>query len=159
MAVEMPPPIEDGRVVSKGAIGGTGSRMASLVQPKPRVVTLAHCPRHSILTNAAATGRCTCFDGLRRAGAEPAERQAPEPPEPRELLTLRQLVVYSGLSERTLRGYLHRQVQPLPHYRVAKKILVRRADFDHWLDQFRRGADGDEIGRAVDEIFGRLAAP
>ncbi len=121
---------------------------------------MADCPQHSILTNAAATGRCTCLDGLRRAVAEPAERQAPEPPaEPRELLTLRQLVVYSGLSERTLRGYLHRRVQPVPHYRVARKILVRRAEFDHWLDQFRRGADGDEIGRAVDEIFGRLAAP
>lgn len=133
------------------------------------------CPQHWI-ANTAATGSCRCFDRAHQhAGfeSEPTGSQATEehrdrtdresakeqPAEQRELLTIKQLVAYSGLSERTLRGYLHRPVQPLPHYRVAKKILIRRSEFDEWLIQFQRAANGDEIGRAVDELFSGLTGP
>ena len=44
---------------------------------------------------------------------------------------------YSGLSERTLRGYLTHPVHPLPCYRIGGKVLVRRSDFDEWARRFR----------------------
>lgn len=51
---------------------------------------------------------------------------------------LKDLASYSGLGLRTLRGYLHHSVSPLPHYRIGGKILVRRSEFDSWAKQFRR---------------------
>ncbi len=121
------------------------------------------CLQHAILTNNPASPGSWCCDGLHRdarSESEPGARHAPEPAaEQRELLTIGQLVAYSGLGERTLRGYLHRRVQPLPHYRVAKKILIRRSEFDGWLDRFRRAADGDDVGRVVDEILSGLTGP
>ena len=99
----------------------------------------------------------------RRPGeAVPAQEagrpRAPFPPSA-EYLSLKELVAYSGLSERTLRGYLHRRAQPLPHYRVAKKILVRRSEFDGWLAQFRRADGGDGIDSMVEEILSGLIWP
>ena len=52
-------------------------------------------------------------------------------------LPLAALARYSGLSVRTLRGYLVHPCHQLPHFRVGGKILVRRSDFDTWADQFR----------------------
>ena len=52
-------------------------------------------------------------------------------------LSLRALSVYGGLSVRTLRGYLTHPAQPLPHYRVGGKILVKRSEFDGWIRAFR----------------------
>ena len=77
------------------------------------------------------------------------------PPE-REILTIKQLVAYSNLSERTLRGYLHRRVQPLPYFQVAKKILVFRSTFAEWLTPFRGADRSEEIARVVDEVFSSL---
>jgi hypothetical protein len=47
------------------------------------------------------------------------------------------LPAYSGLSERTLRGYLCHPSHPLPCYRIGGKVLVRRSEFDRWAEQFR----------------------
>lgn len=52
-------------------------------------------------------------------------------------LPLRALAAYSGLSVRTLRGYLVDPSRPLAHYRIGGKILVRRTDFDAWAANFR----------------------
>jgi hypothetical protein len=51
-------------------------------------------------------------------------------------LPLRVLADYSGLSVRTLRGYLAHAARPLPHYRIGGKVLVRRTEFDAWAVQF-----------------------
>jgi hypothetical protein len=53
------------------------------------------------------------------------------------LSVTRGLPEYSGLSERTLRGYLTHPSHPLPCYRIGGKVLVRRSDFDRWAEQFR----------------------
>jgi Helix-turn-helix domain len=55
-------------------------------------------------------------------------------------LPLTRLAQYSGLSVRTLRGYLADRVRPLPYFKVGGKILVARADFDAWVGQFRVNA-------------------
>lgn len=67
-------------------------------------------------------------------------------------LPLRTLAAYAGLSVRTLRQYL--ELPPgraLPCYRVGGKILVRRSEFDAWVQQYRsRGRP--ELARALKEL-------
>jgi hypothetical protein len=48
-------------------------------------------------------------------------------------LSLAELVAYSGLGLRTLNRYLVDPDQPLPHYRVGARVLVKRSEFDSWL--------------------------
>ena len=67
-------------------------------------------------------------------------------------LSLKALTSYSGLSVRKLREYLVDPVYPLPSYRVGGKILVRRSEFDGWLQQFRKANDGREARELVDRI-------
>jgi Helix-turn-helix domain len=62
-------------------------------------------------------------------------------------LPLRDLSGYSGLGVRTLRGYLVHASHPLPHYRMAGKILVKRSEFDRWMQEYRR-----EVPSCVDAI-------
>ncbi len=80
-------------------------------------------------------------------------------------LSLEALSEYSGLSVRSLRAYLTDPHNPLPHFRmrephiiamasgkrrtVSGKILVRRSDFDRWMQAFRYTPDLDKL---VDEV-------
>lgn len=50
-----------------------------------------------------------------------------------ECLDLKGVQQYACVSERTLREWIHRPVDPLPAVRVGAKILVRRSAFDAWL--------------------------
>jgi excisionase family DNA binding protein len=52
-------------------------------------------------------------------------------------LSLRELTEYASISERTLREWLHRPSDALPAVRVDGKILVRRSEFDAWLERHR----------------------
>ena len=54
-----------------------------------------------------------------------------------EWMDLRALQRYACVSERTLRQWIHRPVDPLPAVRVGTKILVRRSAFDAWLEVHR----------------------
>ena len=49
-------------------------------------------------------------------------------------LRLAELAQYSSLSERTLRRALADPVHPLPAHRLGRVVLVRRRDFDAWLE-------------------------
>lgn len=71
-------------------------------------------------------------------------------------LSLRALAAYSGLSVRTLRGYLSDRVRPLPHYRVGGKILVSRPEFDQWVTQFRVQRTATAISALVDDVVSSL---
>lgn len=51
-----------------------------------------------------------------------------------EWLDLKALTKYACVSERTIRDWIHRRVDPLPAVRVGSKILVRRSVFDRWLE-------------------------
>jgi hypothetical protein len=84
-------------------------------------------------------------------------------------LSLEDLSEYSDLSVRTLRAYLRDPSRPLPHYRMKEphvtvtkagkrqtitgKILVRRSEFDAWMQQFRYTPDLDRI---VDEVVAEI---
>jgi hypothetical protein len=52
-------------------------------------------------------------------------------------LPLKALAGYSGLSVRTLRTYLSRPSHPLPYFRIGGKIVVKRSEYDAWVDRFR----------------------
>ena len=52
-------------------------------------------------------------------------------------LSLRELTEYASVSERTLREWLHRSTDALPAVRVDGKILVRKSEFDAWLERHR----------------------
>jgi hypothetical protein len=80
-------------------------------------------------------------------------------------LSLEALSQYSGLSVRSLRSHLADPHNPLPCYRmrephviptrtgrrrtVSGKILVRRSEFDAWMQRFKYTPDLD---RLVDEV-------
>ena len=68
-----------------------------------------------------------------------------------EWLDLKALQRYACVSERTLREWVHRSMNPLPAARVGTKILVRRSAFDHWLENHSlKSLDG---GCIVDEML------
>jgi hypothetical protein len=55
----------------------------------------------------------------------------------REWLGLKELSFYADLSERTLRSWIYSPVDPLPAVKVRGKVLVRRSDFDAYLQKHR----------------------
>jgi excisionase family DNA binding protein len=57
---------------------------------------------------------------------------------------------YACVSERTLREWIHRSVDPLPAVRVGYKILVRRSEFDRWLEAHQ--VKHIDVGCIVDEL-------
>ncbi len=67
-----------------------------------------------------------------------------------EWLDLRSLRQYACVSERTLRDWIHRTVDPLPAVRVRSKILVRRSEFDRWLEAHL--VKHVDLGCIVDEL-------
>ena len=80
-------------------------------------------------------------------------------------LSVRALAGYSGLSIRKLRSCLKNPRNPLPHYRVDNKVLVRRSEFDAWMVAFRGRARQDrpqnrsrrtEAQRIADELLARV---
>jgi Helix-turn-helix domain len=60
-------------------------------------------------------------------------------------LALRALATYCGCSVKWLRQRLADPTHPLPCYRVAGKILVRRSEFDAWIERFRRIGDRELV--------------
>jgi len=54
-----------------------------------------------------------------------------------------------GLSVRTLRTRIHDPNDPLPAYRVGKKLLVRTAEFTQWMERRRQAARVDVIVAGV----------
>lgn len=58
----------------------------------------------------------------------------------REWLGLKELSFYADLSQRTLRSWIYSPVDSLPATKVRGKVLVRRSDFDAYLQrhQIRR---------------------
>lgn len=55
----------------------------------------------------------------------------------REWLGLRELTQYANISERTIRSWIYSLRDPFPAAKVCGKVLVRRADFDSFLQRHR----------------------
>jgi excisionase family DNA binding protein len=68
----------------------------------------------------------------------------------REWMDLKALTRYACVSERTLRDWIHRPVNPLLATQVGKKILIRRSNFDQWLENHR--LKSVDVACIVDEM-------
>ena len=60
--------------------------------------------------------------------------------------------MYSHMSVRSLRDYLTDATDPIPHYRMKGKILVKRSEFDAWMLTFRVRRN-DSLSDMVDEVM------
>jgi len=65
---------------------------------------------------------------------------------------LRGLSLYSSLGVGTLRDYL--RGGSLPHYKMKGKILIKRSEFDDWIQRFRQ--DKKTLNSMVNEIMNNL---
>jgi hypothetical protein len=81
------------------------------------------------------------------------ERSKPGDPMP-EWLDLKALQEYACVSDRTIRGWIHRPVDPLPAVRVDTKILIRRSTFDRWLEGHQ--LKPVDVGYIVEEMVARV---
>lgn len=70
-------------------------------------------------------------------------------------LDLRRLREYASVSNRTLRDWIHSPVDSLPAVQVGTKILVRKSDFDRWLEKHK--VKPLELGAMVEEIVEAVA--
>ncbi len=70
-----------------------------------------------------------------------------------EWLGLRQVTQYANVSERTIRAWIHSPLDPLHAAKVRGKILVRKSDFDAYLERHKVTARGSvDLGGMVEEI-------
>jgi hypothetical protein len=69
---------------------------------------------------------------------------------------LQALAAYSCCSVRWLRDRLADRTHPLPHHRVEGKVLVRRADFDKWMDVYRVCSQAQDVKRIVEDVWSGL---
>jgi len=69
-----------------------------------------------------------------------------------EWLDLRQLTQYAAVSDRTLRAWIHDAADPLPASQVGSKILVRRRDFDAYIERHRI-CSADTVNLMVEDIL------
>ena len=67
---------------------------------------------------------------------------------------LKKLSDYSCLSVRTLRQYISSSEDPLPCFRLMRKLLVRKSEFDQWMQKRRSSAN--KVSRIVDEVMSEL---
>ena len=70
-------------------------------------------------------------------------------------LDLRGLSAYSSLAVPTLRDYLKDIRKPLPHFKVRGKILVKKSEFDRWVESFQAG-NIHELSQIVDDAINSL---
>jgi len=77
-------------------------------------------------------------------------------PDRPEWLDLKALQRYACVSERTLRDWIHRPVNPLPAYSVGTKILIRRSSFDMWLESHE--VKRFDIDTILNDMVGRAKA-
>ena len=68
-------------------------------------------------------------------------------------LDLKTIAVYSSCSVRWLRARLVDRTHPLPHHRIEGKLLVKKEDFDQWIDAYRVCQQPQEVNRIVEEVL------
>ena len=74
-------------------------------------------------------------------------------------LSLKALAVYSSCSVRWLRDRLVDRNRPLPHYRVEGKILVKRDEFDTWMETQRVVHPSGQLTEIVEHVVAQVLLP
>lgn len=62
--------------------------------------------------------------------------------EQRPYLTLEQIAEILQITVETVRTYLRRKNNPLPHYRIGREYRVKHEDFDKWMEE-QKGKQDD----------------
>jgi excisionase family DNA binding protein len=83
-----------------------------------------------------------------------SRRPASEASAPAKYLSIRALAEYSGLSLRTLQKHLTSAEHSLPCYRIGRRVLVKRSEFDAWMLEWRQAYSEAEqmVRRAMREV-------
>ena len=68
-------------------------------------------------------------------------------------LDLQKLSEYSSLAVPTLRDYIKRGT--LPHYKLLGKIVIKKSEFDGWMEQFKVDKT-DELESLVEDAIASL---
>ena len=71
-----------------------------------------------------------------------------------QYLDLKGLAAYSTLGVSTLRAYIRRG--KLPAFKVKGKVLIRKSEFDVWLDQYRMKREVKDLDKLADEAVKSL---
>ncbi len=67
---------------------------------------------------------------------------------------LRGLAVYSAIGLGTLRDHI--KANNLPAFKVKGKILVKRSEFDRWIEGYRVSMEKQDLDELVDGIISDL---
>ena len=79
--------------------------------------------------------------------------------EERVWMDLRDLTKYAAVSERTIREWIHLSQNALPAVQVGKKLLVRRSDFDAWLENHQfRPIESINVSGLVNDLLSELGS-
>ena len=71
-------------------------------------------------------------------------------------LDLKGLSIYSSIKIPTLRDYI--QTDGLPYFKVKGKILVKRSEFDRWIENYRLNKK-QVLDRIVDDVLKMVLKP
>jgi hypothetical protein len=52
---------------------------------------------------------------------------------------------------RTLWDYLGDPERPIPHFRLKRKVLIKKSEFDCWIENFR--FDANKIDARAEELL------
>lgn len=74
-------------------------------------------------------------------------------------MDLKVLAAYASCSVRWLRDRLVDRSCPLPHYRIAGKLLVKRDEFDAWMRAHRVETPSIELDQIVDGVVRQVTQP
>ncbi len=64
---------------------------------------------------------------------------------------LRGLSAYSSLGVSTLRDYI--RLGALPVYKIKGKILIRKSEFDSWMNNYRLKYTKQDLDKIVDDVL------
>ena len=70
-------------------------------------------------------------------------------------LPLKELTRYSGLSLSFLKTKL-RGDNPIPYYNTGGKILVKRSEFDKWMEQYRITDSVERVSKLGNQILANM---
>lgn len=70
--------------------------------------------------------------------------------------TLRTLASYASCSVRWLRARLVDAYDPLPHFKIGGKVLVKREDFDQWINTHRVVRRADDLKELVETVVAQV---
>jgi len=87
---------------------------------------------------------------LRRIATPPMRACQSLPP---GYMDLKSLASHASCSVRWLRSRLNDPINPLPHYRVTGKFLIRVDEFERWMSAYRARPRPEQLKAIIDDVL------